>query len=433
MSNLQYVGPRVVPKPYRNPDTGNAEWKSGIEYEALTMVTYLSNGYVSAKPVPSSVGNPEDNPDYWVESADFDAALSDLQTRVFNIENVELPSIRDDISDVNTRIDNLSDRNIIFIGDSYNDVGYMDWVNKLVAINPHIVNHYNGCIPGAAFLQRTDGTAGNGFLNDCLKSFDTLTTAEKASVTDIILCGGANDCLNSVSGSLQSAIADFVTYATTNYPNARVAIGFIARFKAGDGVRTMSKFNDAKYYYHNCVRNGKCAYITGIDGWVHNDSSQLLDHTHPDSACGSLLARALNDYLEHGATVNMYNNMQSNDGGITYNAIINGDSCELTIYGLPVPTLGATVGGYGKFTHMTYKLTTISHLYFNRDIYVPVNLYNGTHHYNAWLQFTKDEVYLGIENYDPDASNGDVTIASDFSWQLGTNATTITFNTYNLA
>lgn len=87
MANLQYIGPRVVPKPYRNPDTDNAEWKSGIEYEALTMVTYLSNGYVSAKPVPSSVGNPADNPDYWVESADFDAALSDLQIRVSDLED----------------------------------------------------------------------------------------------------------------------------------------------------------------------------------------------------------------------------------------------------------------------------------------------------------------------------------------------------------
>ena len=426
MSNVQYVGPRIVPKPYRNPNTGDASWESDVAYEALMMVTYAGNGYVSAKPVPPTVGNPADNPDYWVESADFDAALSDLQERVNNIEDTELPAIRNDI-------DNLSKHNIIFIGDSYNDAGYMEWVDKLLAINPNIVNHYDSCIPGTGFLRRADTSDGNGFLEDCLKSFDTLSSAIKNSITDIIVCGGSNDCLATATGSIQTAISNFVSYANSNYPNAKISIGFIARFTKGDGVRTVTKFYDAKFYYHNCSRLANCRYITGVDGWMHNDSSQLLDHTHPNSACGSLLARALNDYLEHGSTVNAYNNMQSNDGGITYNAIFNGDDCELTIFSLPVPTVGATVGGYGKFLHMTYKLTTISHLYFNRDVYVPVNLYNDGHHYNAWLQFTKDEVYLGIENYSPANSLGDVTIASDFAWQIGTNAATVNFNSYNIA
>ena len=75
MANLQYIGARYVPKLYKNPDDGSAEWKSGVGYEALTIVTYLDDSYTSRMPVPGTIGNPSDNPDYWAKTGNFNAAL----------------------------------------------------------------------------------------------------------------------------------------------------------------------------------------------------------------------------------------------------------------------------------------------------------------------------------------------------------------------
>lgn len=87
MANLQYIGARYVPKFYLNPDDNSNDWKSGVLYEALTIVTYNNDSYTSKITVPASVGNPIDNPAYWACTTKYTAALMALQTIVGNIEN----------------------------------------------------------------------------------------------------------------------------------------------------------------------------------------------------------------------------------------------------------------------------------------------------------------------------------------------------------
>jgi hypothetical protein len=84
MANLQYIGARYVPIVFSNPDDNTANWKSGVFYEPLTIVTYLDDSYTSRKAVPTSIGNPADNPDYWVKTGDFNASLTTLQNE-FNL------------------------------------------------------------------------------------------------------------------------------------------------------------------------------------------------------------------------------------------------------------------------------------------------------------------------------------------------------------
>lgn len=74
MANLQYVGARYVPKYYENPDDGSADWKDGVEYEALTMVIYNGNVYTSRQNVPATVGNPPNNLNYWAKTFDSSSA-----------------------------------------------------------------------------------------------------------------------------------------------------------------------------------------------------------------------------------------------------------------------------------------------------------------------------------------------------------------------
>lgn len=86
MSNIQYVGARYVPKLFTNPDDNTNNWKAGISYDSLTIVVYLDNSYTSKIPVPATIGNPADNPDYWVLTGNYNAALINIQNRISQIE-----------------------------------------------------------------------------------------------------------------------------------------------------------------------------------------------------------------------------------------------------------------------------------------------------------------------------------------------------------
>lgn len=92
MANLQYIGARYVPKFYLNPDypapdQRNNDWKSGVDYEPLTIVTYNNDSYTSKKPVPAEIGNPADNVEYWACTTKYTAALVALQTSVGTLED----------------------------------------------------------------------------------------------------------------------------------------------------------------------------------------------------------------------------------------------------------------------------------------------------------------------------------------------------------
>lgn len=84
---LQYIGARYVPKFFKNPDDLSNDWKSGVMYEALTIVTYNNDSYTSKIPVPDTVGDPASNPQYWACTTKYTAALVALQTTVGNHEN----------------------------------------------------------------------------------------------------------------------------------------------------------------------------------------------------------------------------------------------------------------------------------------------------------------------------------------------------------
>ena len=86
MANLQYIGARYVPKFFLNPDDQSNDWKSGVLYEAFTIVTYNNDSYTSKVPVPATVGDPASNPEYWACTTKYTAALMALQTTVGNID-----------------------------------------------------------------------------------------------------------------------------------------------------------------------------------------------------------------------------------------------------------------------------------------------------------------------------------------------------------
>lgn len=97
----QYIGARYVPKFYEN-SSGTAEWRSGVTYEPLTIVTYNGNSYTSKKAVPAEIGNPSANSEYWVATGIFNEQLNDLSNRVSTFES-SLDDLGDKIAKINKK------------------------------------------------------------------------------------------------------------------------------------------------------------------------------------------------------------------------------------------------------------------------------------------------------------------------------------------
>ena len=81
MATRQYIGARYVPKFYENSD-GTTEWRPGVAFESLTIVTYNGNSFTSKKTVPPEIGIPSDNPDYWASTGMYNAQVEALRQEV---------------------------------------------------------------------------------------------------------------------------------------------------------------------------------------------------------------------------------------------------------------------------------------------------------------------------------------------------------------
>lgn len=76
--NRQYVGARYVPKIM-------GEWNKALQYEALSIVTYMGNSFTSKVPVPANVDIT--NEVYWVNTGNYNAQIDGYRKDVKNLSN----------------------------------------------------------------------------------------------------------------------------------------------------------------------------------------------------------------------------------------------------------------------------------------------------------------------------------------------------------
>lgn len=272
--NRQYIGARYVPAFY-NGNNG-IEWESGVFYEPLTIVGYLGSSYTSRKPVPSSIGNPRNNAEYWAETGNYNAQIQEYIDIVLN--NI-----------------GTGTENVILLADSYGDYTsagtHYSWTE-------HIIN----TIPNIKFTNISKGSRGFAYNPEVGTFLDALRSAniEKAdSVTRIIVAGGANDMVGLAGGyitnvQLNNAIAEFVEYANGHFKNAIVSIGCI-----GNYYNSIQSVKNVYNSYKKCVEYG-ASYIENSEYVLNN--THLLDNSgiHPTSEGFNKLNNFMTEYVLSG-------------------------------------------------------------------------------------------------------------------------------------
>ena len=306
MANIrQYIGARYVFKIYensQNPDS--AEWESNVTYEPLTIVTYLNSTYASKKDVPGSVGNPASNPAYWVVTGAYNGQIATLQQQIDTINNTDIPNINAAIQALTNRVDNLlGDRKFILLGDSLgygitpsasigSDAG-VGWIKNFV----NTVGQYNDVYyPDVTVLTGVAGFASSLPFLTMLQALESDIT-DKNSITDIVVLGGSNDVSgNSVtSGAIESAIAAFMTYCRTNYPNAHVKIGILSariRLMHADSAKPIDSYKTCTKYGAEFVGDGIGLYCV--------PSTKDTDHTHLTQAGYAFYTDYVNNLILSG-------------------------------------------------------------------------------------------------------------------------------------
>ena len=228
----KYIGARYVPTFYRNSeDHNNSEWEPNVVYEPLTIVTYNTNVYTSKKEVPSIIGNPAQNSEYWAATGVSGAAIADLTQQVYDMGE----RLTEEIGEVNTAIEDLDNElsgeiatikaeEIIFIGDSFGvdaSAGGESWLTKLLSV---YTGAYHNAAGGAGFATSTLGTSFLALLQNV-----TIADGDKPKIKQIIVQGGTNDgnllaAGNITSANIVSKIGEFSQYVATNFPNAIVKV-----------------------------------------------------------------------------------------------------------------------------------------------------------------------------------------------------------------
>lgn len=266
MAVTQYIGARYVPFFYVNPDDGSNDWHASVQYDPLTIVTYLNQSYTSKIPVPATVGNPADNPTYWVLTGGYNAQVAQIAS--------DLDDLEGDVQKIPTK------RRFIIIGDSYGYgiQGGLPWVDGWL-------KYCHDTFDTDVYWldQSVDPLSGNiGFASTLpfltvLQEIENRTPIqEPETITDIVVIGGNNDTAG--EAAIVAAIGAFVTYARGNYPNANISIGVL-----GYNAKNLYNTNEMYQKYRAGANAYGCSFISDLL-LLAIDPTYYSDGTHVSAA-----------------------------------------------------------------------------------------------------------------------------------------------------
>lgn len=213
----------------------------------------------------------------------------------FELDNQEI-LIKDskattDIQDLYNKLDNK----IILITDSYGD-GYSP-DGATTSFSQQLLNNgvidYNLHAGGSGFVNTGNTERGN-FQKQLQILTDTLTETEKLKVTKIVVLGGVNDASYSIN-EIKSAMSSFKTYANTNYPNAKLLVGFISYLSGNRIYDSTIKVIPAYSSTNGFI------YIKNSENILYSTDLMASDLLHPNQEGQNYLATKLVDGINTGA------------------------------------------------------------------------------------------------------------------------------------
>ncbi len=249
--NRQYVGARYVPKIM-------GEWNKALQYEALSVVTYMGNSFTSKVPVPSNVEI--NNTDYWVNTGNYNAQVTEYKEKVekeiedrknadTKISNNLTKEIEDrknadtkisnnltneieDRKNADTKISNnltneINNRknadkdNILWIGDSYS-VNYNHKLPNGVRNMLNAKNWYEHSRGGAGFAGAWGGVNFNDLIEEAKNE---MSDTQKEMIKYVYIVGGANDS-SFTWNEIKPKVISTVDNARNSFPNAQVVFIF---------------------------------------------------------------------------------------------------------------------------------------------------------------------------------------------------------------
>ena len=277
----QYVGARYVPK-FASP----VEWAADTSYEALTIVTFNNASYTSKVPVPPTVGNPANNPQYWALTGNYNAQVEQYRVEAENAKqtaqnvqdnlNNEITTREETDNTLQTNINKAKKRTFILIGDSLG-LGYVSstgksgrgWIKWFQDLYPQF-NFIVGPYEGNGLMGFTTGIDGNAFYN-ALFNVVMPTGIEKTDVTDIVVLGGTNDYFNGNWNNIYANISAFCDYARVNFPYATVRVGCFCEPRCSLGAENGPKYGWLSEAYKSVEERGG-VYITGLERLLCDNS-----------------------------------------------------------------------------------------------------------------------------------------------------------------
>lgn len=232
--NRQYVGARYVPKIM-------GEWNKALQYEALSIVTYMGNSFTSKVPVPANVEI--NNTNYWVNTGNYNAQVSEYKVKVEKeIENRK----------------NADKDNILWIGDSYSE-NYNHKLPNGVRDMLNAKNWYEHSRGGAGFVGKWAGIDFNGLIDEAKNA---MTDTQKEMIKYVYIVGGANDS-NFSWDEIKPKVISTVANARNSFPNAQVCFIFASSAYTAYSNLLSKTTNITKDNLMPCIFAMPYYYLTG--------------------------------------------------------------------------------------------------------------------------------------------------------------------------
>lgn len=215
--------------------------------------------------------------------------VKDLLTT--NNDVVDLDSkVDSNYSLLSEKIDNITlnkNKKFIFIGDSYMSplINWADESARLLGLSTsqYVKRNYGG----SGFVCTNEG---NNFIT-LLSSINN-----DDLVTDIVVCGGANDALQN-RNDLINAISSFCTIAKNKFKNSRVHIGFIGRVLESENTY---QYGECVNAYMECRKFG-ANYLQGVENSAHHFQATLQDNVHLTEFGQQIVGQAIFTAIKNGS------------------------------------------------------------------------------------------------------------------------------------